>query len=65
MYDKRENVYFHEETTTGKRQKWRENQGHVVAFAVRVSHKLNVMRLGVAAPVNFDTLNSKSPQFGP
>ena len=36
---KRENAYFHVEAATGKREKWRENHGHVVTFAVRVSSK--------------------------
>ena len=34
---KREIACFHVETATGKREKWRENRGHVVIFAVRVS----------------------------
>ena len=34
---KREISCFHEETATGNREKWRENRGHVVIFAVRVS----------------------------
>ena len=34
---KREIACFYEETATGKREKWRENRGHVVIFAVRVS----------------------------
>ena len=32
---KREVACFHVETATGKREKWRENRGHVVIFAVR------------------------------
>ena len=34
---KREIACFHVETATGKHEKWRENRGHVVIFAVRVS----------------------------
>ena len=34
---KREIACFHVETVTGNREKWRENRGHVVIFAVRVS----------------------------
>ena len=34
---KREIACFHVETATGKREKWRENRGHVVIFATRVS----------------------------
>ena len=34
---KHEIACFHVETATGKREKWRENRGHVVIFAVRVS----------------------------
>ena len=34
---KREIACFHAETATGNREKWRENRGHVVMFAVRVS----------------------------
>ena len=34
---KREIACFHVDTATGKRAKWRENQSHVVTFAVRVS----------------------------
>ena len=40
---KRENAYFHSvETTSGKREKWRENYGHVVTFAVRVSRNFSI-----------------------
>ena len=35
--DKRETACFHVEPATGKREKWRENRGHVAIFAVRVS----------------------------
>ena len=31
---KRERACFHVETATDKREKWRENRGHVVIFAV-------------------------------
>ena len=31
---KREIACFHIETATAKREKWRENRGHVVIFAV-------------------------------
>ena len=34
---KREIACFHVEMATGKREIWRENRGHVVIFAVRVS----------------------------
>ena len=34
---KREIACFHVETATDKREKWPENRGHVVIFAVRVS----------------------------
>ena len=34
---KREITCFHLETATGKREKWLENRGHVVIFAVRIS----------------------------
>ena len=34
---KREIACFHVETATGKREKCRENRGHVVIFAVRCS----------------------------
>ena len=34
---KRKIACFHVETVTGNREKWRENRGHVVIFAVRVS----------------------------
>ena len=34
---KREIACLHVVTATGKREKWRENIGHVVIFAVRVS----------------------------
>ena len=34
---KREIACSHVETATGKREKWRENRGHVVIFAVRIS----------------------------
>ena len=34
---KREIACFQVETATGKREKWRENRGHVVIFAARVS----------------------------
>ena len=45
VYGKRENAYFHSETATGKREKWRENNGRVVTFAVRVSCKRDVKSL--------------------
>ena len=34
---KREIACFFVETATGKSEKWRENRGHVVIFAVRIS----------------------------
>ena len=34
---KREIACFHVEKATGKRENWRENRGHVVFFAARVS----------------------------
>ena len=34
---KREIACFHVEKAKGKPEKWRENRGHVVIFAVRVS----------------------------
>ena len=39
VYGKRENAYLQVETATGKREKWRENHGHVVTSAVRVPLK--------------------------
>ena len=43
---KREIPCFHVETATGKREKWRENRGHVVIFAVRVSRcQMSLMSL--------------------
>ena len=34
---KREIACFHVETATGKREKWRENHGYMVIFAVYIS----------------------------
>ena len=49
MYKKKRKKYlracFHVETATGKREKWRENRGHVVICAVRVSRIRNAKSL--------------------
>ena len=45
---KREIAYFHAETATGKREKWRENRGHVVIFDVRVSRIRDAKSLLIA-----------------
>ena len=43
---KREIGCFHVETATGpKREKWRENRGHVVIFVVRVSRERDAKSL--------------------